>query len=146
MLGRGYALLIDYGGDASGPVHGYTRHQPVEDVLASPGAVDITAGVDFGWIADAARANGLTVFPLVNQAEVLLALGFESWLRDELATQHEQLTRGAGIDAVRTWSMRSRATMLVDPAALGRMRWLLIATQDLPAPPWLTAATDRTTD
>jgi SAM-dependent MidA family methyltransferase len=146
MLDRGYALFIDYGGDASGPVHGYTRHQPVEDVLGAPGAVDITAGVDFGWIADAARTNGLQAFPLVNQADVLLALGFESWLRDELATQHEQLARGAGIDAVRTWSMRSRATMLVDPAALGRMRWLLIATQDLPAPPWHTTATDRTTD
>ena len=145
-LTRGYALLIDYGGDASGPVHGYTRQQPIEDVLDAPGAVDITAGVDFGWIADRARERGLQAFPLVDQTDVLLALGFESWLRDELATQHEQLARGAGIDAVRTWSMRSRATMLVDPAALGRMRWLLIATQDLPTPPWLVSATDRTTD
>ena len=144
---RGYALLIDYGGDASGPVHGYTRQQPIEDVLVSPGAVDITAGVDFGWIADHAHDRRLQPFPLAGQTDVLLALGFESWLRDELATQHEQLARGQGIDAVRTWSMRSRATMLVDPAALGRMRWLLMATQGLPAPPWLAAATaDRTAD
>ena len=77
---------------------------------------------------------------------MLLALGFESWLRDELATQQEQLARGAGLDAVRTWSMRSRATMLVDPAALGRMRWLLLATEGLPAPPWLTATRDQRTD
>jgi SAM-dependent MidA family methyltransferase len=145
-LDRGYAVLIDYGGDASGPVHGYTRQQPIEDVLSAPGAVDITAGVDFGWIAERARANGLRSFPLTNQADVLLGLGFESWLRDELATQHDQLARGAGIDAVRTWSMRSRATMLIDPAVLGRMRWLLLATEDLPAPPWLRNAADRTTD
>jgi SAM-dependent MidA family methyltransferase len=127
-------------------VHGYARHQPIEDVLATPGAVDVTAGVDFGWISQHARARGLQAFPLVDQYDVLLALGFESWLRHERATQQEQLARGAGIDAVRTWSMRSRATMLVDPAVLGRMRWLLIATQDLPAPPWLDSVADRTTD
>jgi SAM-dependent MidA family methyltransferase len=146
VLEHGYALLIDYGGDASGPVHGYARHQPIEDVLDAPGTVDITAGIDFGWIADHALAHGLTAFPLADQTDVLLALGFEAWLRDELATQHEQLARGAGIDAVRTWSMRSRATMLVDPVALGRMRWLLLATNGLPPPPWLVAATDRRTD
>jgi hypothetical protein len=88
----------------------------------------------------------LHAFPLVDQTDVLLALGFESWLRDELATQQDQLARGAGLDAVRTWSMRSRATMLVDPAALGRMRWLLLGSGDVPAPPWLTATQGPTTD
>jgi NADH dehydrogenase [ubiquinone] 1 alpha subcomplex assembly factor 7 len=146
-LEHGYALLIDYGGGASGPVHGYRRQQPVDDVVRAPGAVDVTAGVDFTWIADHARSRSLHAFPLVDQRDVLLALGFESWLRDELATQQDQLARGAGLDAVRTWSMRSRATMLVDPAALGRMRWLLLATEGLAAPPWLDTAThDRTTD
>ena len=145
-LVRGYALLIDYGGDASGPVHGYRRHQPLDDVLRTPGSVDVTAGVDFSWIADHARSRGLHAFPLVDQTDVLLALGFESWLRDELTTQQDQLARGAGLDAVRTWSMRSRATMLVDPTALGRMRWLLLATEGLPAPPWLTATQGPTTD
>jgi len=146
VLERGYTLLIDYGGDASGPVHGYARHQPIEDVLAMPGTVDVTAGVDFGWIAEHARARGLQAFPLVDQYDVLLALGFESWLRDERATQQEQLESGAGIDAVRTWSMRSRATMLADPGGLGRMRWLVLATEGLPAPPWLGDIADRTTD
>jgi SAM-dependent MidA family methyltransferase len=145
-LERGYALLIDYGGDASGPVHGYRRQQPVGDVLRTPGSVDVTAGVDFSWIADHSRSRGLHAFPLVDQTDVLLALGFESWLRDELARQQDQLARGVGLDAVRTWSMRSRATMLVDPAALGRMRWLLLATEGLPAPPWLTATQGPTTD
>jgi hypothetical protein len=146
-LERGYALLIDYGGDTSGPVHGYRRQQPVDDVVRTPGSVDVTAGVDFTWVAEHARSRGLHAFPLVDQTDVLRALGFDSWLRDELATQQDQLARGAGLDAVRTWSMRSRATMLVDPAALGRMRWLLLATEGLPAPLWLDAATqDRTTD
>jgi SAM-dependent MidA family methyltransferase len=145
-LERGYALLIDYGGGASGPVHGYRRQQPVEDVLRAPGSVDITAGVDFSWIADHAAGRGLHAFPLVDQGDVLRALGFEPWLRDELATQQDQLARGAGLDAVRTWSMRSRATLLVDPAALGRMRWLLLGAGDVPAPPWLTATQGPRTD
>jgi SAM-dependent MidA family methyltransferase len=143
VVERGYALLIDYGGDGSaGPVHGYRAHRPISDVLGSPGDVDVTAGVDFGWIAGHARARGLQAFPLVTQSGVLLALRFEEWLREELARQHEQLATGAGLDAVRTWSGRSRATLLVDPAALGRMRWLLLATQGLPAPTWLNAAQD----
>jgi SAM-dependent MidA family methyltransferase len=146
VLERGYALLIDYGGGGGGPVHGYARHQPIEDVLATPGAVDVTAGVDFEWISQHARARGLQAFPLVDQYDVLLALGFESWLRDERGAQQEQLARGAGIDAVRTWSMRSRATMLADPGGLGRMRWLLLATEGLPRPAWLADTANRTTD
>jgi SAM-dependent MidA family methyltransferase len=147
VLERGYALLIDYGGaGGGGPVHGYMRHQPIEDILAAPGVVDVTAGVDFGWISQRAQARGLHAFPLVDQYDVLLALGFESWLRDERAIQQEQLTRGAGIDAVRTWSMRSRATMLADPGGLGRMRWLLLATDGLPRPAWLAETADRRTD
>jgi hypothetical protein len=38
---------------------------------------------------------------------------------------------------VRTWSGRSRATLLVDPAALGRLRWLLLGTAGLPPPSWM---------
>ncbi len=150
ILERGYALLIDYGNEGGGgPVHGYRAHQPIDDVLSHPGGIDITAGVDFGWIARHARANGLTVFPLQRQADVLRALGFETWLREQLATQQEQLAAGRGLEAARTWSARSRATMLVDPSSLGQKRWLLLATDGLPAPPWLNAdqtANDRSTD
>jgi NADH dehydrogenase [ubiquinone] 1 alpha subcomplex assembly factor 7 len=143
---RGYALLIDYGDEGSaGPVHGYRAQRPVADVLAAPGTTDITAGVDFGWVAHHARAQGLRAFPLAHQTDVLRALGFDAWLSDELAAQHRQLEAGQGLDAVRTWSGRSRATMLVDPSSLGRMRWLLLATDGLPAPTWLNAGQDTTT-
>jgi SAM-dependent MidA family methyltransferase len=138
VLDRGYALLIDYGGArAGGPVHGYRAHRPLEDVLRAPGTTDITAGVDFGWIARHALAHGLRPFPLAQQSEVFRALGFEAWIRAELATQREQLAGGQGLQAARTWSARSRSTMLVDPSALGRMRWMVLATPDLPMPPWL---------
>ena len=139
---RGYALLIDYGdvGTPGGDMHGYRDHRVVEDVLADPGSTDITAGVDFAMIANHASQRGLVVFPTVTQHDALIALGFEEWLRGELERQTSQLDAREGLEAVRTWSGRSRATLLVDPSALGRLRWFLLASPGLPAPAWLDAA------
>ena len=135
----GYALLIDYGavGEPGGPTHGYRGHRLVDDVLDRPGTTDITAGVDFALIADHAERNGLVAFPPVTQRHALTALGFDRWIRDELGRQAKHLDERRGLEAVRTWSGRSRATLLVDPAALGRLRWLLLATPGQPAPAWM---------
>ncbi len=142
-LTRGYALLIDYGeatGGSPGRVHGYRGHRMVEDVLQGPGGADITAGVDFAAVLHRAEAGGLRPLGLVSQREALLALGFGAWARGELDRQRRLLDGGAGLEAVRAWGGRSRATLLVDAAGLGRLRWLLVATHGLPAPPWLRVA------
>jgi SAM-dependent MidA family methyltransferase len=141
-LRRGYALVIDYGGvgDTGGAPHGYRAHRLVEDLLGDPGAADITSGVDFALLSDRARERGLTAFPSAAQRDVLVALGLTAWLEDERARQTELLAAGRGLEAVRTWGGRSRATLLADPAALGRHRWLLLATPGLPAPAWLGPA------
>jgi len=141
-LGRGYAVLIDYGsnGPQAGEVHGYRGHRVVEDVLADPGSTDVTAGVDLRALADRAEAAGLVSFGTVSQEAALLALGFEEWMRDELTHQGELLNAGKGSEAARTWGGRHRARMLVDPSGLGRLRWLVLATRDLPEPAWLDRA------
>lgn len=138
-LTHGYALLIDYGGSGGpgGPAHGYRAQRVVEDLLADPGRSDITAGVDFDRITHRVEELGLTVLGNVSQHDALMALGFESWTREELERQAELLDERQGLEAVRTWSGRSRATLLADPAALGRLRWLLLASRGLPAPSWL---------
>jgi len=143
---RGYALLIDYGGLGStgGPVHGYRGHGVVEDVIADPGRTDITAGVDFELIASYAGSLGLTAFPSVTQDDALLALGLDRWLRDQLELQHRSMDAGEGTEAVRTWSGRSRASLLIDPGGLGRLRWMLLATPGLTAPSWLDRASATT--
>ena len=135
----GYALLIDYGGlgETGGPPHGYRAHRPVEDLLERPGETDITSGVDFAEVGTIAQGLGLVAFPSVTQRHALTALGFDRWIREQLRRQHELLDRREGVDAVRAWSGRSRATLLVDPAALGRLRWLLLATPGLDAPAWI---------
>lgn len=139
---KGYALVIDYGaeGSAGGTTHGYRDHRVVADLLSDPGRSDITAGVDFGAVARRAFAVGLVAFPSVTQRSALMALGFESWVRDEQRRQRELLDTRRGAEAVRAWSARSRATLLVDPMGIGRFRWLVLATPGLPAPPWLAAA------
>ncbi len=109
----------------------------------APGETDITAGVDFDAVAARARAAGLQAFPLVSQHDALMALGLERWLREELSRQHEELEAREGAAAVRTWSGRSRATLLADPGGLGRFRWLVLATPGLPAPAWLEEARAR---
>jgi NADH dehydrogenase [ubiquinone] 1 alpha subcomplex assembly factor 7 len=141
-LTRGYALLIDYGdlGSSGGGTHGYRGHRVVDDPLDMPGETDITAGVDVSAIARRAGASGLTAFPVVTQHRALMALGFEDWVRAELARQVALLDERDGLGSVRAWTGRSRATLLADPASLGRFKWLLLATPGLPAPAWLEAA------
>lgn len=142
MLRPGYAVLIDYGAaaPAGSAVHGYRGHRVIADVLAAPGETDVTAGVELGLVADRARERGLEVFGPVTQHRALVALGIDVWLRDELARQHRSLDERDGLGAVRTWSGRSRATLLVDPAGLGRMRWLVLASPGLAAPSWTSDA------
>jgi SAM-dependent MidA family methyltransferase len=139
-LVRGYAILIDYGsaeGRSPGPVHGYRGHRVVDRVLDDPGGSDVTAGVDFLALSRRARAAGLRVLGLLDQRQALLALGFGGWIREQLHRQRELLDQGRGLEAVRAWGGRSRATLLVEPTGLGRLRWLLLATPGLPAPSWL---------
>jgi SAM-dependent MidA family methyltransferase len=109
----------------------------VEDVLAEPGGADITAGVDLGAVARRAEQRGLVGFPSVTQAGVLAALGLDDWLRGERDRQTELLAAGRGAEAARAWDGRTRAGLLVDPAGLGRLRWLVLATPGLPRPAWL---------
>ncbi len=137
---RGAALVIDYGdvGSPGGPRHGYRGHRVVADLLADPGGSDITAGVDFGLLARLAVARGLEPHGPISQHDALIALGLEGWIRGELRRQHELLDARAGLEAVRTWSGRSRATLLADPAGLGRLRWLLLARPGTRPPPWLS--------
>jgi NADH dehydrogenase [ubiquinone] 1 alpha subcomplex assembly factor 7 len=135
-------LAIDYGGErgAGGPSHGYAAHRLVEDVLEAPGTTDITAGVGFGVLADAARERGLQAFATVSQRDALAVLGFEAWMRAQLERQQDLLRTGRGAAAVATWGGRSRASLLVDPAGLGRFRWFVVTSPGVPEPQWMRSA------
>jgi NADH dehydrogenase [ubiquinone] 1 alpha subcomplex assembly factor 7 len=139
VLRRGYALVIDYTTSVPGvvSVHSYRAHREVHDPLEDPGDVDVTAGVDFSAVARRAEERGLVALGSITQRAALTVLGFEDQMREELERQHRHLDAREGLEAVRTWSGRSRAGMLVDPSGLGAFEWLLLATPGLAAPPWL---------
>jgi SAM-dependent MidA family methyltransferase len=142
VLRRGYVLLIDYGivEGPAGPVHGYRDHREVADVLADPGGADITAGVDVSMLAERARSVGLQAFEPVSQRDALRALGHDRWQRTMRTTQSALQQAGRDTEAVRVWEERSRASLLADPAGFGGFWWLVLATEGLPEPPWLTRA------
>lgn len=73
----GAAIVIDYGyagpaiGDTLQAVRGHAFTNPFDD----PGEQDLTAHVDFGTLAEAARAEGAVVHGPVGQGAFLEALG-----------------------------------------------------------------------
>jgi SAM-dependent MidA family methyltransferase len=143
LLRTGYALLVDYGWEPGAPrggIHGYRGHRVIEDVLADPGSTDITAGVNLAPITGRAEALGWQAFPPVSQRASLHALGYTEWAAAELGRQAQLQDRRSGREAVDVWSGRNAARLLVDPQALGRLRWLVLATPGLPTPPWLSEA------
>ncbi len=134
-----YALLIDYSSERGRDVHGYRSHRVIEDVLERPGAVDVTAGVDFDAVEARARERGLVVLGRVTQRAALRALGFDGWVdRDRAAHDDSEPGRRA-----RAWAARNRASLLVAREGLGAHRWLLLATAGLEPPRWLAAALER---
>jgi SAM-dependent MidA family methyltransferase len=85
-LGRGVALLIDYGlgrreyyhpSRSAGTLRCHYRHRAHDDPFLHPGLQDITAWVDFTRLAEAAVDSGLEVAGYCTQAAFLLANGIE---------------------------------------------------------------------
>lgn len=77
--GRGRALFMDYGyaepenADTLQALRAHSKEHP----LASPGAADLTAHVDFQSLARLAREAGLVVHGPIGQGDFLRALGIE---------------------------------------------------------------------
>ena len=76
-LQGGGLLAIDYGYPATrtGETLQAVRAHAFADPLALPGETDLSAHVDFGVLAAAARAAGLAATPLATQADLLARLG-----------------------------------------------------------------------
>jgi len=105
-LQEGVVLLFDYGFSrreyylperSSGTLRCYYRHRAHEDPFVWPGLQDITAWVDFSYLAEAAQAVGLEVAGYTTQAQFLLAAGLDEQVvieternTDAAAAQGEQ--------------------------------------------------------
>ena len=106
----GGALVIDYGAarPSGRPTLQAVRRHRAQDVLAEPGAADLTAHVDFAGLAQAAGSAGARAHGPVAQGNFLKALGIEiraaalarsATPEQSLSIQAdlERLTSGAGM-------------------------------------------------
>ena len=147
---RGYALLIDYGGEAgAGGAAARLPRSPGRRGRAARARVRPTsrrASTSDGWRGTPSSA-GLQAFPTVRQHDALLGARVRAWFREELARQQEQLASGRGprggphlVGALaRDDAGRSRAR------SAGCAGWCS-PPPGLPEPAWLRAARDRRTD
>lgn len=87
----GAALLIDYGRDRAGPgdtLQALRRHRKV-DVLAEPGAADVTQWADFPTVLEAAVRAGADVTGCLGQGDLLRRLGIEARAERLIAARPE---------------------------------------------------------
>lgn len=135
VLGRGYATLFDYA--AGGPSLGvrcYRSHRTGGDPLDGPGLQDITVDVDFAAAAAHAREQGLTVWGPLSQRRALLGLGYQRALRSLREQQWSLEREGQWRGALRVFSLRQSASLLIDRSGLGTHQVLVLASADVPAP------------
>jgi len=121
-LNRGYVWIADYGfraGERAEEPHGYLAQRLQADVLSDPGSRDITAGVDFEALVQEARRLGLATWGPVTQRDALLNLGFRELAEEARARQVEAVGTRRGIDALRIYSDRTRANLLMAEGGLG---------------------------
>ncbi len=129
----GAALFLDYGPAESGlgdTLQAMRAQQRGLDPLAEPGAVDLTAHVDFAALATTARAQGASVHGPLPQGLVLTRIG----LMRRAAMLAQARPRLAG-------EILSGAERLVAAEGMGRLfKAMAVCDPALPAPPGFESA------
>ena len=87
-LAQGWLLTLDYGltaeelfhpQRADGTLRSYRQHRLNPDVLAQPGAQDLTAHINFTQLQRAGEEAGLRTHGLFSQAEFLTQIARQTW-------------------------------------------------------------------
>ena len=134
-LGRGYAVVIDYGYAATelyrahrlgGTVRAYRAHAVTDDPFRHVGRQDLTAHVDFTALERAGHAVGLATAGLTTQAAFLTGLGLGDFL---VRMQADPTTTAPDYFAAQAAVFR-----LIDPGGMGRFGVLVMA-RDAPTVP-----------
>lgn len=118
----GFALFIDYGylRAAPGDTLQALYQQGFDDVLAHPGAADLTAHVNFEALAMAAKRGGAVPLPPLEQGEFLLQAG--------LLERAGSL--GAGKSVAEQEVIRDAVERLAAPDQMGKLFKVLAITRD----------------
>lgn len=127
ILERGLVLVIDYGHRApalydpvriGGTLRAYAGQRAHADPFIAVGRQDLTAHVDLTALEAAARARGLDALGDVSQAAFLVGCGLEELVEG---------VRSNPSTTLEEWlALRSSIARLLDPAALGGFRVVLV--------------------
>lgn len=124
---RGFLITVDYGAEAgelfapsvrpSGSLRAFQQHQFAGDVLAQPGAQDLTTTVDWTSIKNAGATAGLQTVLYQRQDKFLLQAGLLEQLEQMLANARSEA------DAV---SLRASARHLILPDSMSASFQVLV--------------------
>lgn len=133
VLVRGFLLTIDYGYLArelysaarrAGTLLAYRGHRVSDDLLAWPGAQDLTAHVNFTALIEHGRTLGLVPCGYTTQAKFLLALGKTNEFADLYAPNTSEAQR---------YKARLQLKQLIYPEGMGETFKVLVQAKALPA-------------
>lgn len=104
-LANGFLITVDYGAEASelydarvrpnGSLRAFSRHSFVDDLLAEPGACDITASVNWTQVKNTAERLGFTHVGFASQDKFLLQAGLLEELEYELSNTTSEAEKAA---------------------------------------------------
>jgi SAM-dependent MidA family methyltransferase len=105
LEGRGFVVTVDYGDDAlalvraphrsEGTLRAFSGQRMVEDLLASPGAQDLTTTINWTQVVAAGEAAGLETIALERLDAFLLKAGLIEQLERESALASDEAERAA---------------------------------------------------
>ena len=105
LEGRGFVVTVDYGDDArglfdaphrrAGTLRAFSGHQMIDDLLANPGAQDLTTTVNWTQIIAAGEAAGLKTIALERLDSFLMKAGLLEQLERECALARDEAGRSA---------------------------------------------------
>jgi SAM-dependent MidA family methyltransferase len=140
-LQTGVAYLLDYGFSrrdyylperSTGTLRCYYRHRAHDDPFLWPGLQDITAWVDFSWLAEAAAAAGFELAGYTTQANFLLGAGLDGRVAAAAEGIQSQVTTAAGLrqlllpgemgEAVKVMALGRGGIMVNDATSFRDMR------------------------
>ena len=127
LINDGYLLIIDYmleisryysKGRHSGTLLGYKQQTATNDILSSPGLMDLTSHLCLESIELFACKNDFKYVGHVRQGQALIALG--------LAERFESIRKLVLHDLPQAFERREALLRLIDPRCLGDFRWIAL--------------------
>ena len=102
-LSNGFIITVDYGTEADelydpvlrpqGTLRAFSRHGFIDDVLAQPGEIDITASVNWTQVKRVGEQLGLKVIDFTSQDKFLLNAGLLEEMQHQLITAQTEAER-----------------------------------------------------